>query len=879
MKTYEIREKYLSFFQDKGCKRMASSSLIPDDPSLLLTSAGMVQFKQYFLGKKKLDAIGATTCQKCVRTTDIDDIGKDGRHLSFFEMLGNFSFGGYDKAQAIRWAYEFITEHLKLPLDRLYFSVYLDDDEAFDLWRQLGVPEDHIVRLGDDDNFWAAGPTGPCGPCSEIYYDQGPEAVSCDNPDCAPGCDCDRFLEFWNLVFTQYDRQEDGTLVPLPCGNIDTGMGLERMAAIMQGVTANYDTDILRGLIELGEKLSNTPYGKDAKSDMSLRIMADHSRAVSFMIADGILPSNEGRGYVLRRLLRRAVRHARLLGIEGPFLSQFVDAIAREMGGVYGELNENLQLVHSIIQAEEERFSATLKTGLSYLEEALAELSPGEKLSGHTAFTLHDTFGFPIDLTVEMAQEAGVELDLAGFEAEMQQQKERARSQLKDVAWTNFNNVWTELSGRYKETEFVGYEKDEDEALILALVQDGKLIQELNQAGDQPQLVELVLDKTPCYAERGGQVGDQGSIVALDGSFELKVLDTQLKEKTLVSHICELSAGKLQTQARVRVKIDRLRREKIRRNHTATHILHWALREVLGDHVTQAGSYTADDRLRFDITHFEAITPEQLEEIEQLCNQKIMEDFPVLNYETSLQTARDNGVIALFGEKYGEQVRVIEVGGFSKELCGGTHVGRSSEIGLLKIVSESSVGANQRRIECLTSFAALAYLKEKEALLEQCASLIKAPLKDLPVKIESLQKRVKELEKENKKLKSGGQTQDFDALLSQVVQLPAYDYLVAELEGHDASSLRELWDRLQQKNPRLAVFLTSVNESGAPLLMAAASQTAVDAGFHAGSLIKQAAPLVKGGGGGKPQMAQAGGRDATGIPAALKLAREYFETL
>lgn len=875
MKSYEIREKYLSFFQDKGCKRIASSSLVPDDPSLLLTSAGMVQFKQYFLGKKKLDAIGATTCQKCVRTTDIDDIGKDGRHLSFFEMLGNFSFGGYDKGQAIKWAYEFITEHLNLPLERLYFSVYLDDDEAFNMWRELGVAEDHLVRLGEDDNFWAAGPTGPCGPCSEIYYDQGPDAVSCDNPNCAPGCDCDRFLEFWNLVFTQYDRQEDGTLVPLPCGNIDTGMGLERMAAIMQGVTANYDTDILHGLIELAEKLSNTSYGVDPKIDMSLRIIADHSRAVSFMIADGILPSNEGRGYVLRRLLRRAVRHARLLGVEGQFLSKFVDAIVKEMGEVYGELKDNLQLIHGIIQAEEERFGATLKTGSVYLEEALAALPQGEKLSGHTAFTLHDTFGFPIDLTVEMAAESGVEVDLEGFEVEMNQQKERARAQVKDAVWTNFNNVWTELSGRYKETEFVGYEKDECDAQILALVKDGELVEELT-AGES---CEILLDRTPFYAERGGQVGDQGRILAADGSFELKVLDTQVKEKTLSCHVCELVSGKLTASSQVHAQIDRLRRERIRRNHTATHILHWALRQVLGEHVTQAGSYTADDRLRFDITHFEAITAEQLEAIETLCNQKIMENFPVLNYETSLQTARDNGIMALFGEKYGDQVRVIEVGSFSKELCGGTHVGRSSEIGLLKIVSESSVGANQRRIECVTSFAALDYLKEKEQLLNSCAELVKSPLKDVPAKIESLQKRIKELEKENKKLKLGGQGQDLEGLCAQTVHAEAYDYLVTQLEGYDASSLRELWDRLQQKNPRLAVFFACVSESGAPLLMAAGTELALAAGFNAGALIKQTASCVKGGGGGKPQMAQAGGKDSEGIPVALKLAQDYCASL
>lgn len=874
MTSSEIRELYLSFFEEKGCKRIASSSLIPDDPSLLLTSAGMVQFKQYFLGKKKLDAIGATTCQKCVRTTDIDDIGKDGRHLSFFEMLGNFSFGGYDKFQAIEWAFEFITKHLELPLERLYFSVYLDDDEAYDKWVSLGVPESHMVRLGEDDNFWAAGPTGPCGPCSEIYYDQGPEKVHCDNPDCAPGCDCDRFLEFWNLVFTQYDRQEDGSLVPLPCGNIDTGMGLERMAAIMQGVTANYDTDILKSLIKLAEELTGHTYGESEKVDMSLRIMADHARAVTFMLADGILPTNEGRGYVLRRLLRRAVRHARLLGVEEPFFARFVEVLEKEMGSVYPELRERLSLVNRVILSEEERFGATLRTGSLYLEEALEGLTEGQKLSGHTAFTLHDTYGFPIELTLEMASEQGKDVDLEGFEQEMQGQKERARSQVKDVAWSNFNNVWTELSGIYKQTQFSGYELDEDECTLLAIVKDGELVESAS-VGDK---VELLLDSTPFYAERGGQVGDTGTIRALDGSFELRVLDTKVREKSLHEHICELVSGDLRSGVKVLARIDRLRRERIRRNHTATHVVHWALRQVLGEHVTQAGSLVEPDRLRFDITHFEAISPDQIREIERLCNQKIMEDWPVINYETSLKNARENGVIALFGEKYGEQVRVIEAGNFSKELCGGTHVARTSELGLLKIISESSVGANQRRIECVTSFDALAYLEQKEAVVDELSGELKVQVKDLPAKLAALNKKIKELEKENKKLKSGGGSaqEALAQLLNSAEKKEGYELICAFVEGQDASSLRELWDRLRQAKADLAVVLASSSDQDAPLLMAAASQAALDAGFNAGKLIKEIAPHIKGGGGGKPQMAQAGGKDAAGIPAALEAAKSLL---
>lgn len=871
MKSSEIREEFLSFFQSKGCKRMASSSLIPDDPSLLLTSAGMVQFKQYFLGKKKLDAIGAATCQKCVRTTDIDDIGLDGRHLSFFEMLGNFSFGGYDKRQACEWAYEFITKHLNLPLERLYFSIFLDDDDAFEIWRSLGIAEDHIVRLGEDDNFWAAGPTGPCGPCSEIYYDQGPDRVHCDNPDCAPGCDCDRFLEFWNLVFTQYDRQEDGELVPLPTGNIDTGMGLERMAAIMQGVTANYDTDILHGLIELGERLTNKQYGVDDRTDMSLRIMADHSRAVTFMISDGILPSNEGRGYVLRRLLRRAHRHGRLLGIEKPFINEFVDEIISEMGSVYTELVDNKNLITGIVLAEEERFGATLKTGSHYLAEALEGLKEGETLSGHVAFTLHDTYGFPIDLTVEMAGEQGVAVDLEGFDAEMQQQKDRARAQVKDVAWTNFNNVWTELSGQYKMTEFIGYEHNESTAQVLALVKDGERIKKA-QAGDK---IEVLLDQTPFYAERGGQVGDQGELIELEGTCRIKVTDTQVKEGTLSVHTAEVVEGTISEGAQVYARIDVERRERIRRNHTATHILHWALRQVLGDHVTQAGSLVSPDRFRFDITHFEAITSEQLKEIETLCNKKIMSDAPVLNYETSLTTARENGVMALFGEKYGDVVRVIETGGFSKELCGGTHVGHTSEIGLLKIVSESSVGANVRRLECVTSQDALSYYQQVEALLTEAASSLKVPQKDVVKKIGSLSLRIKELEQEIKTLKSSSATgaQDLQTLLDQAVD-KGYPLIIAQVDGLDGSTIRELWDRIRQAEPKAAVVLGSVSSKGQPVLLAAASDEAVQAGFNAGALIKAIAPAIQGGGGGKPSMAQAGGKDASGLSRALEQAKE-----
>ena len=601
MSTAEIREKYLRYFEEKGCKRMPSSSLIPDDPSLLLTSAGMVQFKPYFLQQKHLESpyIGTTTVQKCVRTNDIDIIGTDGRHLSFFEMLGNFSFGEYFKKEMCEWALDFSVNELELPMDRLYFTVFEDDDETIEIWKSLGVDESHITRLGEDDNFWRAGPTGPCGPCSELYFDQG-EHVGCGSPDCAPGCDCDRFLEYWNCVFTQYDGQEDGTLAPLPKKNIDTGMGLERIAAIMQGVQSNFDTDVLHGLIEVGERLSGRKYGECEADDMALRVMADHSRAVTFMIADGILPSNEGRGYVLRRLLRRAVMKGQLLGIEGAFMRNYVDQIIEVMGEVYPEAVENRNLICSVVENEEERFGATLSQGRAFLAETLGELS-GKVLSGKVAFTLHDTYGFPLEVTQEICAEQGIEVDTQEFAECMQQQRERARAATKgdaEAAWSTYDGTMTAILEQVGETDFCGYTKNQADCKVLALVKDGARVDSL-KAGEQGG---IVLEKTPFYAEKGGQVGDTGIIYAPD--MRATVTDTQEPEKGLVVHYVRVEEGQIAEGSQVRASIDSLRRERIRRNHSATHILHWALREVLGDHVKQAGSLVAPDRLRFDFTHF-----------------------------------------------------------------------------------------------------------------------------------------------------------------------------------------------------------------------------------------------------------------------------------
>ena len=877
MSTAEIREKYLRYFEEKGCKRMPSSSLIPDDPSLLLTSAGMVQFKPYFLQQKHLESpyIGTTTVQKCVRTNDIDIIGTDGRHLSFFEMLGNFSFGEYFKKEMCEWALDFSVNELELPMDRLYFTVFEDDDETIEIWKSLGVDESHITRLGEDDNFWRAGPTGPCGPCSELYFDQG-EHVGCGSPDCAPGCDCDRFLEYWNCVFTQYDGQEDGTLAPLPKKNIDTGMGLERIAAIMQGVQSNFDTDVLHGLIEVGERLSGRKYGECEADDMALRVMADHSRAVTFMIADGILPSNEGRGYVLRRLLRRAVMKGQLLGIEGAFMRNYVDQIIEVMGEVYPEAVENRNLICSVVENEEERFGATLSQGRAFLAETLGELS-GKVLSGKVAFTLHDTYGFPLEVTQEICAEQGIEVDTQEFAECMQQQRERARAATKgdaEAAWSTYDGTMTAILEQVGETDFCGYTKNQADCKVLALVKDGARVDCL-KAGEQGG---IVLEKTPFYAEKGGQVGDTGIIYAPD--MRATVTDTQEPEKGLVVHYVRVEEGQIAEGSQVRASIDSLRRERIRRNHSATHILHWALREVLGDHVKQAGSLVAPDRLRFDFTHFEGATREQLAEVERLANRKIMENHRVNTYETSLVSAREAGVTGLFGEKYGEFVRVVDMECFSQELCGGTHVSATSEIGLVKIISEGSVGSNLRRIEAVTSFDALEYLNRVESELLEASAILRVPPFDVSERSAANVKSIKEMTHQLKRGMSTIADDGITKLLDLAVEAKgAYPVIIAQhIKPTDAGSLRNAWDVLRGRMAKPgAVVLAAVSEKdGNPLLLAAGTQEAVDAGFNAGAVIKAISGNLKGGGGGKPTMAQAGGKDASGLEAALDAAREML---
>jgi alanyl-tRNA synthetase len=862
----EIRESFLSFFESKGSVRLPSSSLVPDDPSLLLTTAGMVQFKPVFLGLRDLGFTRATTVQKCVRTTDIDIIGTTGRHHSFFEMLGNFSFGDYFKSEACAWAYEYSAMTLGLDPDRIWISIFEDDDEAEAIWRdEVGIPAERIVRMGEKDNFWAAGPTGPCGPCSELYYDQG-ATVGCGLRTCAPGCDCDRFLEYWNLVFMQYDRAEDGTLTPLPRPSIDTGMGLERIAAILQGVTSNFETDILRALMSVAEDVCRTRYGASPKTDTSLRILADHSRAVTFLIADGVLPSNESRGYVLRRLLRRAVRHGRLLGVTEPFLGRLVDAVVDLMGEAYPEIAEHHDLISRIVLSEEQRFGATLRQGLVLLEAEIDRTlaTKGNAFDGGVAFTLHDTYGFPIELTAEIVGESGLHVDMTAFEADMAVQRDRARAAVRDESWTGFGAAFASIaSNGADEVEFVGYELDEADAKVIGMVVGGAPVERI-EAGTS---ADVVLDVTPFYGEQGGQVGDTGRIAGQAADFE--VTETRIPIAGVVSHSGTLHTGSLAVGDTVKAAVDVPRRERIRRNHTATHILQWALRLVLGDHVKQSGSLVAPDRMRFDFTHFEAMSAEQLAKVERLVNAKIMEHHPVRAYETSLASAREAGVTALFGEKYGRIVRVLEVGNFSKELCGGTHVARTTEIGLLKIVSEGSVGANLRRIEAVTSFDALDVVRAEEEVLAGAAQALKCRPAEVAEKAAAMVKRVKEAEAAAK--------------TSRGLARPAGDFVVAgalfgtlssgRVEGLDSSMLRELADRTRGASG--AVVLASVVD-GAVLLLASGSDAAVAKGFDAGAVIREIAPLVGGRGGGKPQMAQAGGNDPAGVDAALSAARAFL---
>lgn len=861
----EIRESYLRFFEGKGHRRLPSASLIPvNDPSILWTAAGMVPFKPYFTGAAKPEVLKVTTCQKCIRTPDIDSVGRTARHHTFFEMLGNFSFGDYFKHEAITWAWEFVTRELALPPDKLWITIYLDDDEAFAIWnREVGVPEDRIVRLDKDTNFWEIG-VGPCGPCSEIYVDLGADR-GCDSPDCAVGCDCDRFLEIWNLVFIQYFKDEQGNYTPLESKGIDTGMGLERVASVLQGVKTNFDTDLFREIMDYTANLIGIRYGTDEKHDLALKVIADHCRAVTFAVSDGALPSNEGRGYVIRRLLRRAVRYGRLSGRELPFLNLVAGAIIDQMQDAYPELAKNRQHVIRVIRNEEERFGETLAQGTEILNRLIKDARTGALtvIAGADAFKLYDTYGFPLELTREIAAEQGLTVDEPAFNQSMEEQRHRARSARQDTEYISEQGVlYNKLRDACGETRFVGYEQLEATARVLAILTGGQQI----QLAEKGQEVELILDITPCYAESGGQVTDLARVTA--PGLELVVSEVRRPVEGLWLHRGKVLDGILEEGALVTIQVEPNRRQAVCRNHSATHLLHKALNEVLGDHVNQAGSLVEPGRLRFDFTHYMAMTPEELRRVEQLVNRAILAGLPVTTMETGLEEAREMGAAALFGEKYGDQVRLVQMGDYSLELCGGTHVRSTAEVGLFKLLGESSIGAGVRRVEALTGEGAINYMEEQEETLNRIGKLLKVVTGEVPVRVEHLVSELKELEHENESLRGRLARYEVQSLLDQVRDVGGVKVLSATSTAPDMDSLRAMVDLLRDRLGSGVIFLGSA-VNGKVNLVAAVTKDLLSMGLHAGKIVKEVAPVVSGGGGGRPDMAQAGGKNPAALQEAL----------
>lgn len=869
----EIRERYLSFFESKGHLRLPSFSLVPhNDPSILLINAGMTPLKPYFTGKETPPSKRVTTCQKCIRTPDIENVGKTARHGTFFEMLGNFSFGDYFKSEAISWAWEFVTRTLEIPEDRLWVSIYEEDDETFEIWhKKIGLPKERIVRMGKEDNFWEHG-TGPCGPCSEIYYDRG-EDKGCGKPDCKVGCDCDRYMEFWNLVFTQFNKEKDGSYTKLEKKNIDTGMGLERLAVMMQDVNNLFEVDTVRNILSYVCTSAGVEYGKSEKTDISIRVITDHIRSTTMMVSDGIIPSNEGRGYVLRRLLRRAARHGKLLGLNKPFLYDVADVVINESKQAYPELDEKSDYIKKVIRIEEERFEATIDQGLSILNDFIGETKKqNEKvLSGSMVFKLHDTYGFPLDLTREIAEENSLSIDEEGFKREMAQQKKKAREALKSKegsAWGS--DLYSTLDKAIK-TEFVGYQTMESDSRVIYIIKDNELA-ECAQEGDN---ATIVLNVTPFYAESGGQVGDTGIMKWNDGL--LRVEDCKKTPDGKYLHACVVEKGVLQTGSDVKASVDIERRMAIERNHTTTHLIQRALRNVLGDHVNQAGSLVEPDRLRFDFTHFSAVSQAEIEQVEDEVNKKILENLPVSVREMDIEEAKKQGATALFNEKYGNVVRVVKMGDYSMELCGGTHLESTSQAGLVKIIGENGIAAGTRRIEAITGGAAIKYFKEREKLLDEVAEVLKAAPQDAARKAELLYDEIKDAEKEIEKLRSKLISGEVDSLLSGAVDVKGIKVVTARFEQLDMESLRNTGDTLKNKLGSGVVVLASSHGDKVSLVVMA-TKDVVQKGIHSGNIIKEAAKITGGGGGGRPDMAQAGGKDVSKIDEALKSAVKIVES-
>lgn len=867
----QMRSMFLEFFKSKDHKVLPSASLVPHgDDSLLLTGAGMVPFKPYFLGQAEPEHRRVTTCQRCLRTPDLENVGKTDRHATFFEMLGNFSFGNYFKAEAIAWAWEFITKHMEIPKDKLWISIYQDDDEAFQIWRQdIGVPPERIVRLGKEDNFWEIGVGYPCGPCSEIYFDRG-ETFGCGSPDCKPGCDCERFMEFWNLVFIQYIKREAEQYEPLVAKSIDTGLGMERIVALMQGVKSIFEIDSVKTIMDHVAKLANTEYGQDAKADVSLRVITDHARGITFLISDGVLPSNEGRGYVLRRLLRRAARHGRLLGIDGQFLNSVVDVVIDKMQAGYPELLDKKEYIHRVVDLEERRFYETLDQGIHILQEIIAHHPEGQPrvIAGTDVFRLYDTYGFPAELTREIAEEHKFTIDETGFQNEMNRQRERARQAHVHKDYTNQQTELYRQLQKQVESIFVGYEQTECSTNIAVLVHNGRLVERL-AAGEEGL---VVLTKTPFYAESGGQVADTGTITGKVGQFNVK--DVRQPVEGVIVHQGVMVCGELIVGDQVLASVYSKERWDTARHHSATHLLHDALREVLGTHVHQSGSDVDHNRLRFDFTHFEAVTAEQLQLVEVKVNEAIMANYPVQTEILSMDEAKAKGATALFGEKYGSDVRVVTMGE-SMELCGGTHVSATGDIGLFRIVSESSIAAGVRRIEAVAGKRALEYTDRREKALLRVSQMLDTAPDQAVEQLERLLEQHKKLQQELTQYQRKAVSELGTELVNQAEMINGVNVVIAEVKLAEAEQLRSLGDQLRDRLHPAVIFLAA-RANGKVQFVAMASKEIAGKRVHVGNVIKSAAAVCGGGGGGRPDMAQAGGREPEKLPQALELVRDLL---
>ncbi len=868
----ELRKMFLEFFEGKGHLAMKSFSLVPhNDKSLLLINSGMAPLQPYFTGAEVPPRKRVTTCQKCIRTGDIENVGKTARHGTFFEMLGNFSFGDYFKKEAIRWSWEFLTEVVGLDADRLYPSVYLDDDEAFDIWnKEIGIPADRIFRFGKEDNFWEHG-AGPCGPCSEVYYDRG-ESYGCKEPGCTVGCECDRYMEVWNNVFTQFENDGEGHYEELQQKNIDTGMGLERLAVAVQDVDSIFDIDTICALRNKVCELTHTEYKKDENVDISIRLITDHIRSATFMISDGIMPTNEGRGYVLRRLIRRAARHGRLLGVKGNFLAELSSTVIEGSKDGYPELDEKRDFIFNVLTKEEEQFSKTIDQGLHILEEMEAEMKAAgsTQLSGENAFKLYDTYGFPLDLTKEILEEKGISIDEAGFKSAMEEQREKARKAREVTNYMGADaTVYDEIDPKVT-TEFVGYDNLSHQSKITVLTTETEIVEALTEDEKGTVFVE----ETPFYATMGGQEGDKGLIVLGDAQFVVE--DTIKLRGGKVGHVGRLTKGMLKTGDVVTLKVSAKDRADTCKNHSATHLLQKALKTVLGSHVEQKGSLVTPDRLRFDFAHFQAMTQEELTRVEAMVNEEIQAALPVVTEVMSIEDAKKTGAMALFGEKYGDSVRVVSMGEFSKELCGGTHVSNTGVITTFKIVSEAGIAAGVRRIEALTGDGVFGYYKEMEQKLAQISSLLKTTPAEAADKITHLQAEVKELHSENESLKAKLAQEAVGDVMNQVKEVKGTKLLAVSVADVDMNGLRDLGDQLKEKLGEGVVVLASVN-SGKVNLLAMVTDSAMKAGAHAGNLVKGMAAVVGGGGGGRPNMAQAGGKNPEKVPEALEKAAELLE--